>query len=95
MAAREYDKPTTMMGRIERGYRHLVTRQMLHEVIQARKEGTTVHVLCPGPEDLEALGANLMDPSRRVEVLDTAYRTVKSNLGTAHEFHVEAAPPVG
>jgi NTE family protein len=92
-AARGYDKPTSMMGKLERSYRHHATRQMLQEVIKVRKEGTTVHVLCPGPEDLEALGANLMDPSRRVEVLDTAYRTVRSNLGTAHEFHVEAAPP--
>jgi NTE family protein len=93
-AARGYDRPSSMMGKLERSYRHHATRQMLQEVIKVRKEGTTVHVLCPGPEDLAALGANLMDPSRRVEVLDTAYRTVKSNLGTAHEFHVEAAPPV-
>ena len=92
-AARGYDKPTTMMGKLERGYRHRATRQMLQEVIRVRKEGTTVHVVCPGPEDLEALGANLMDPSRRVEVLDTAYRTVRSTLDSAHEFHTAAAPP--
>jgi len=91
-AARGYDKPASVMGRIERGYRHLVTRQMLHEVIQARKEGTTVHVLCPGPEDLEVLGANLMDPNRRVEVLDTALRTVAAGFASSHELHPEAAP---
>ena len=92
-AARGYDKPSTVMGKLERSYRHLVTRQMLHEVIQARREGSTVHVLCPGPEDLEAIGANLMDPSRRVGVLDTAERTVTATLALAHDFPMEAAPP--
>jgi NTE family protein len=93
-AARGYDKPTSMLGKIERSYRHRVTRQMLQEVIRMRKEGTTVHVLCPGPQDLEALGANLMDPSRRVEVLDTAMSTVAMSLVSAPDFHVEPAPPV-
>ena len=93
-AARGYDKPSSMMGKLERSYRHHATRQMLQEVIKVRKEGTTVHVLCPGPEDLEVLGANLMDPSRRVEVLDTAYRTVKAGLTSPHEFNPETAPPV-
>ena len=93
-AARGYDKPNSVMGRIERGYRHHATRQMLQEVIRVRKEGTTVHVLCPGPEDLEVLGANLMDPSRRVGVLDTALRTVAASLASSPEFHPEVAPHV-
>lgn len=80
MAARGYDRPSGVMGRIERGYRHRVTRQMLQEVIRVRQDGTTVTVLCPDAEDLQALGANLMDPSRRVEVLDTARRTVAAAL---------------
>lgn len=93
-AARGYDKPSSVMGRLERSYRHLVTRQMLHEVIQARREGTDVHVLCPGPEDLEAIGANLMDPTRRANVLDTAERTVTASLALAHDFqpHPPASP---
>ncbi|HTJ68220.1 MAG TPA: patatin-like phospholipase family protein [Actinospica sp.] len=89
-AARGYDKPASVLGRIERSFRHLVTRQMLHEVIQARKEGTKVHVLCPGPEDLEVIGANLMDPSRRVEVLDTALRTAAATI--AAEFEPQPEP---
>lgn len=83
MAARGYDRPTGFIGKIERGYRHRVTRQMLQEVIRVRADGTTVTVLCPGPEDLQALGANLMDPTRRVEVLDTARRTVGEVLAAA------------
>ncbi len=84
MAARGYDRPTGVIGKIERGYRHRVTRQMLQEVIRVRADGTTVTVLCPGPEDLHALGANLMDPSRRSEVLDTARRTVGEVLASVH-----------
>ena len=92
-AARGYDKPSGVMGRLERGYRHLVTRQMLQEVIKVRKDGTKVTILCPGPEDLEALGANLMDPTRRVDVLDTARRTVAKSLSAEHETDPAFAPP--
>jgi NTE family protein len=58
-----------------------------------RKEGTKVHVLCPGPEDLEVIGANLMDPSRRVEVLETSLRTVSATLAAEQEPQPEAAAP--
>jgi NTE family protein len=80
MAARGYDRPSSVMGRLERGYRHRVTRQMLLEAKQVRQSGSRVIVLCPGPEDLEALGANLMDPTRRAEVLITARRTTTEFL---------------
>jgi NTE family protein len=85
MAARGYDKPGTVMGRLERGYRHRVTRQMLHEAKQVREAGTKVIVLCPGPDDLEVLGANLMDPTRRAAVLATARRTTTGFLGADDE----------
>ena len=98
MAARGYDRPNSVMGRIERGYRHRVTRQMLQEIIKVRQDGTTVTVLCPDAEDLEALGANLMDPSRRVAVLDTARRTVAAALAAPVDGAAAAAaatpPPV-
>ena len=94
MAARGYDRPSSVIGRIERGYRHRVTRQMLQEVIRVRQEGdTTVTVLCPDAEDLEVLGTNLMDPSRRVEVLDTARRTVGAALASERTDQPEATAP--
>jgi NTE family protein len=80
MAARGYDRPSGVMGRLERGYRHRVTRRMLAEAIRVRQGGSRVIVLCPGPDDLEALGANLMDPARRAEVLATARRTTTEFL---------------
>jgi NTE family protein len=96
MAARGYDRPSSVIGRIERGYRHRVTRQMLQEVIKVRQDGgTTVTVLCPDAEDLEVLGTNLMDPSRRVEVLDTARRTVGAALASERTDQPEATTPRG
>ena len=81
MAARGYDRPRTALGRLERSFRHSVTRQMLQEARQVRQSGSRVVVLCPGQDDLVALGVNLMDPSRRAEVLATARRTTTEFLG--------------
>jgi len=36
---------------------------------------TRVTILTPGPEDLAAMGLNLMDPRRRELELDTSLRT--------------------
>jgi NTE family protein len=81
MAARGYDRPRTALGRLERSYRHRVTRQMLLEARQVRQGGSRVVILCPGQEDLVALGVNLMDPTRRAEVLALARRTTTEFLG--------------
>jgi len=40
-----------------------------------RASGKAITVLTPGPEDLEVIGVNMMDPSRRLEVLETSLRT--------------------
>lgn len=80
-AARGYDRPRTALGRLERAYRHRATRQLLLEAKQVRRSGSRVILLCPGPEDLEAFGPNLMDPTRRAEVLATARRTTSEFLG--------------
>ena len=44
--------------------------------------GTRVTVLTPGPADLAAMGANLMNPRRRSRVLDTALDTSAAALDT-------------
>lgn len=79
-AARGYDRPRSALGRIERAYRHTATRQLLLEAKQVRQSGSRVVILCPGPDDLEVLGVNLMDPARRAEVLETAKRTTSEFL---------------
>ena len=45
--------------------------------------GTRVTLLTPGPEDLAAMGANVMDPRRRQPVLDISLRTSAATLATA------------
>ena len=47
---------------------------------QGRATGTRVSVLTPGPEDLAAIGPNLMDPARRHRVLETSLRTAPDAL---------------
>lgn len=80
-AARGYDRPRGALGKIERAYRHAATRRLLLEARQVRQSGSRVVILCPGPDDLEVLGANLMDPARRADVLDAARRTTTEFLG--------------
>lgn len=70
-----YDEPTTVAARLERHVRRLVTRRLAREAVRVRRSGTNVVLLGPGPEDLRAIGANLMDPSRREQVFETSLRT--------------------
>ncbi len=44
--------------------------------------GAGVTVLTPGPEDLTAIGANLMAPRRRPQLLETSLRTSAAALAT-------------
>lgn len=61
--------------RLERRVRALITRSVLREVRSLRSAGSQVTLLTPGPADLAAMGANLMDPRRRRTVLETSLRT--------------------
>jgi NTE family protein len=80
MASFAYDRPRAPMARAERRWRRLVTRRVLADAEGLRRSGTAVTLLGPGPEDLESIGANLMDPRRRQAVLATALRTSATAL---------------
>jgi NTE family protein len=80
MASFAYDRPRAAMARAERRWRRLVTRRVLADAEVLRASGTAVTLLGPGPEDLQAIGANLMDPRRRAAVLATALRTSAAAL---------------
>lgn len=80
MTSMTYDAPTSLAGRIERRFRRVMTRRTLMEVKRVAARGTRVHFLGPGAEDLAAIGANLMDPSRRLRVLDTSLVTSAAAL---------------
>ena len=69
------DRPTSVSARLERRWRAEVTKAARREAAVVRAAGATVRMVGPGPEDLAAIGANLMDDDRRIHVLDTAMRT--------------------
>jgi NTE family protein len=69
------DHPASLLERAERRWRVQVTRRCLREVGKLHRLGTEVTVLGPGPEDLAAMGSNLMSAQRRRDVLETSLRT--------------------
>jgi NTE family protein len=80
MASFSYDSPNTVAARFERGVRRAVTRRLLREAEKVRHAGTEVVMLGPGAQDLAAIGANLMDHTRRQRVLETSLRTSAAAL---------------
>jgi NTE family protein len=69
------DQPSTLLTRLERRWRMQITKRCLTEAAKVHRSGTEVTILGPGPEDLEAMGANLMDVARRPLVVETSLRT--------------------
>jgi NTE family protein len=69
-----------VLERMERRWRGAVTRRCLHEAAKLQAEGTKVTILGCGPEDVEAIGTNVMDVSRRINVLEAARRTQRAVL---------------
>jgi len=75
MTSMTFDAPTQVAARIERRFRRIVTRRVLNEIKKVAATGTKVTFLGPTAEDLEVIGANMMDPRRRIEVLETSLAT--------------------
>lgn len=75
MASIEVDRPGALLTRLERRWRQEVAKECRREADVVAATGTCVHVIGPGPEDLAAMGANMMDASRRAQVLQTSIRT--------------------
>lgn len=80
MAAFAYDRPRSPLRRAEHAWRRMVTRRLLADARKVRESGTPVRLFAPGPDDLRAIGANLMNPSRRKDVLETSLRTTAEVL---------------
>jgi NTE family protein len=80
MVSFELDDPASLVGRVERRFRRAMTKRVLHEAAKVRRHGAAVTILGPGREDLEAIGVNLMDPRRRLRVLETSLRTSAAAL---------------
>jgi NTE family protein len=83
MASFQMDRPWNPAVRAERLLRQLIARSLSREVAKLAATGARVTVLTPGPEDLAAIGLNLMDPSRRLQVLETSLATSPVQLAHA------------
>lgn len=83
MASLEPDAPKGAAARAERAFRRTITRRLQREAAALAATGTAVRIVTPGPEDLSAMGANLMDPARRVDVLQAALRTAPAAITRA------------
>jgi len=75
--------PTTIGERVERRLRAAFGRRLGREARRLRDNGTKLLLVQPESEDLQAMGLNLMDPSRRVQVLETAIATTSKRLQEA------------
>jgi len=75
MTSTTFDAPAQVAARLERRFRRIVTRRVLSEVKKVAATGTKVTFLGPTADDLEVIGANMMDPRRRIEVLETSLAT--------------------
>ncbi len=92
MVSFAFDRPASLLARAERRWRAQVTRRCLREVAKVHHAGTEVTVLGPGPEDLAAMGSNLMAGERRHEVLRTSLRTSAAALRDPEPIGDLAAP---
>jgi NTE family protein len=80
MASVERDRPRSPASRVERAIRRAITRGIIADIESLRADHARVIFVTPGPEDLAVIGANLMNPRRRTEVLETAMRTAAIQL---------------
>lgn len=87
MASFEPDRPRSPAARAERLLRQLVTKALTREIREVQATGAVVRVLTPGPEDLAAIGANMMEPSRRLRVLETSLQTSPGRLAALDLRH--------
>lgn len=78
------DHPRAPAARIERLWREQVTKMCLDEVDRVERAGAVLHVIGPGAEDLEAIGSNVMDATKRRLVLETSMRSSSSAWHQGH-----------
>lgn len=77
---RARDRPRGVLAQLVSRYRHAVTRQLLREAALLRAEGVRVRLLAPTLADLAVMGPNMMDPTRRGAVLESALRSSREAL---------------
>jgi NTE family protein len=72
--------PTTIVERVERRVRSLSGRRFGREAKRLEAKGVDLLLVQPTEADLDAMGVNLMDPTRRADVLETSLSTTTRRL---------------
>jgi NTE family protein len=72
--------PNTIAERVEHRVRSTMGRRFGREAKRFKERGTPLLLIQPDEDDLDAMGINLMDPSRRVPVVETAIATTTRRL---------------
>lgn len=83
MTSFEFDSPVSVGVKLERHVRRMFTKRLVREADKVRATGTRVTLIGPGPEDLIAIGGNLMDHRRREAVFETSVVTSARSLRSA------------
>ena len=90
MASFQMDNPRQPALRLERLFRRILTVGLAREVRKVEATGAKVTVLTPGPDDLAAIGVNMMDAARRQRVLETSLLTSPLALATGPDTELAA-----
>jgi NTE family protein len=80
MGALEPDRPRTAIARLERRVRRAITKRLVADAAALRADGKRVCLVTPDAADLSVMGINLMDPSRREAVFESARETSIATL---------------
>jgi NTE family protein len=85
-------QPRKLAGRLQAASEHAAHRRLMAEADALRASGTPVVLIEPGPEDLAAMGLNLMNRKRAHFVFETAARTVADQLRSAQTGDQRVSP---
>ncbi len=88
------DAPGTLLTKLERRWRVQVTKRSLAEAAKVQRAGAKVTLLGPGPEDLVAMGVNVMDHTRRPMVLETSLKTCREALDSCDDEGFTSSSPL-
>ncbi|MEZ5510735.1 MAG: hypothetical protein R3F47_12700 [Gammaproteobacteria bacterium] len=89
MASRDIEPNPNLLARAERAARRYMTRIVDQEVELLRETGKVVIWLDPVADDLRAIGYNMMDSRRRMQVFGTATRTAADTVRKAlHDANI-------
>lgn len=80
MGALEPDRPRTALARLERRVRSAITKRLVADAAALRAQGKRVCLVTPDATDLAVMGINLMDPSRRSDVYESARATAVATV---------------